>query len=95
MLDLTIRNTAEQLPQSVLTDYMGEQARPDGSWSITSYAARATAITNMFESGLSPEQVCQVCFFLTHSFMYAYPYHIQCAIILRAFFLHRTCIAAC
>jgi hypothetical protein len=73
MLDLAIKNAAEQLPESVLTNYMGEQARADGSWCISNYAARTTAITNLFSSGLSPEQVCQVCFFLTHSFMYAYP----------------------
>lgn len=68
MLELAIKNAAEELPSSVLNEYIGDQARADGTFAISNYSARVTAITNMFGKGFTPEQVCQVCFFMTHVF---------------------------
>jgi hypothetical protein len=68
MLEQAIKNAAEELPSSVLNEYIGDQARADGTFAISNYSARVTSITNMFGKGFTPEQVCQVCFFMTHVF---------------------------
>jgi hypothetical protein len=59
-LSQAVRNAAEELPLSVLTEYIGDEVRTDGSFRITNYSMRHTAITNLFSAGYTPEQVCKV-----------------------------------
>ena len=60
MISQAITNAALQLPHEVLRAYISDPQRPDGTWAITNYSARVTAITNAFSSGFSPNLFAQV-----------------------------------
>jgi hypothetical protein len=86
-----LRNAAEELPKSVLSEYIGDEARADGTFRITNYSMRHTAITNLFSAGFTPEQVCKVRSCYT-SVLFICDY---CFVLVRALHFCSSCYGTC
>jgi hypothetical protein len=56
----SLKKAVEEVPPELLEQFMGDQARADGTYNMGLYAGRTTGMTNLFESGWDVSKVAQV-----------------------------------